>query len=69
MSQPNAYQSATLKMSYVAMVQCLRCRARVPLEVNAEELKRLRAYERLRRPCEQCRQETEWQYLPLGVSR
>ena len=51
------------------MVQCLRCRKRVSIEVEEEELKRLRSNERLRRPCDQCLQETEWQYLPLGVSR
>jgi hypothetical protein len=42
---------------------------RLPIEVNAEDLKRLRAFERLRRICAQCQGETEWQYLPLGVSR
>lgn len=56
-------------MSYVAMVQCLRCRLRIPIEVSAEELERLRSAERLRRTCDQCQRETEWQYLPLGVSR
>jgi hypothetical protein len=68
-SQPNFFQSNSLKVSYVAMVQCLRCRVRVPIEVSAPELKRLRSFERLCRPCDQCAQETEWQYLPLGVSR
>ena len=69
MSQPNLYTSETLTISYVAMVQCLRCRSRIPVEVNATELKALRSFQRLRRHCEQCSQETEWQYLPLGVSR
>jgi len=69
MSKPNYYHSTVLKVSYVAMVQCLRCRRRSPIEVSAEELKRLRNYERLRRGCEQCGEETDWQYLPLGVSR
>ena len=67
--EPNLYQSDTLNISYVAMVQCLRCRMRIPVEVNADELRGLRSFERLRRHCEQCSQETEWQYLPLGVSR
>jgi hypothetical protein len=58
-----------LKISYVATVQCLRCRLRIPIEVSAPELKRLRSFERLRRFCDHCAQETEWQYLPLGVSR
>ncbi|MBZ5565262.1 MAG: hypothetical protein LAP13_22935 [Acidobacteriia bacterium] len=69
MSQPNYIHSPVLKVSYVAMVQCLRCRTRVSVEVTAEELKRLRSSERLHRTCDQCGQETEWQYLPLGVSR
>ncbi len=69
MSQPNYIHSPVLKVSYVAMVQCLRCRMRVSVEVTAEELKRLRSSERLHRACDQCAQETEWQYLPLGVSR
>lgn len=69
MSQPNYYHSRTLSISYVAMVQCLRCRMRTPVEVDADDLKSLRSFERLRRDCDQCREETEWQYLPLGVSR
>ncbi len=68
-SQPNYIHSPVLKVSYVAMVQCLRCRTRVSVEVTAEELRRLRASERLHRRCDQCGQETAWQYLPLGVSR
>lgn len=51
------------------MVQCLRCRIRLPIEVDAEDLKRLRALERLRRTCARCQQDTEWLYLPMGVSR
>ena len=51
------------------MVQCLRCRVRVPIVVDTEDLRRLRAFKRLRRTCAVCQQETEWQYLPLGVSR
>lgn len=69
MSQPNFVRSSKLKISYVAMVQCLRCRRRIPIEVDETELARLRASECLRRTCDQCFQETEWQYLPLGVSR
>jgi hypothetical protein len=68
-SQPNYIRSHHLRISYVAMVQCLRCRRRVPIEVDSEDLRRLRAFERLRRPCGQCGEDTEWQYLPLGVSR
>jgi hypothetical protein len=68
-SQPNYIESPVLKVSYVAMVQCLRCRMRVSVEVTAEELKSLRSSETLHRTCDQCLQETEWQYLPLGVSR
>ena len=59
----------SLKVSYVAMVQCLRCRRRIPIEVDLEELRQLRAFKRVARFCQQCDQETEWQYLPLGVSR
>ena len=51
------------------MVQCVRCRRRLPIEVNLEELQQLRAFKTLRRDCQHCGQETEWQYLPLGVSR
>ncbi len=69
MSQPNFYRTKFLKVSYVAMVQCLRCRQRLPLEVDLSELQQLRAFKRLRRICPPCGQETEWQYLPLGVSR
>ena len=68
-SQPNFHRTKSLKVSYVAMVQCLRCRRRIPIEVNLEELQQLRAFKRLVRFCQQCGQETEWQYLPLGVSR
>jgi hypothetical protein len=41
----------------------------MPIEVDAEDLKRLRAFQRLRRTCAQCQQHTEWVYLPMGVSR
>ena len=68
-SQPNFYHTKSLKVSYVAMVQCLRCRRRTPIEVKLKELQQLRAFEPLARFCEQCGQETKWQYLPLGVSR
>jgi len=68
-SQPNFVRSRHLRISYVAMVQCLRCRGRMPIEVDAEDLKRLRAFQRLRRTCAQCQQHTEWVYLPMGVSR
>jgi hypothetical protein len=51
------------------MVQCLRCRQRLPIEVDLEDLQQLRAFKMLRRACQHCAQETEWQYLPLGVSR
>jgi hypothetical protein len=68
-SQPNFYHTKSLTVSYVAMVQCLRCRQRIPIEVNLEELQQLRAFKRLVRFCQQCSQDTEWQYLPLGVSR
>ncbi len=69
MSQRHVLRSKTLKLSYVAMVQCLRCWARISIEVDGEALNRLQSYERLRRACDRCQQETEWQYLPLGVSR
>ena len=68
-SQPNFYHAKSLKVSYVAMVQCLRCRQRIPIEVNLEELQQLRAFKRLVRFCQQCGQDAEWHYLPLGVSR
>ena len=68
-SQPNFYPTKSLKVTYVAMVQCLQCRRRIPIEVKLEELQQLRAFKPLVRACQQCRQETEWQYLPLGVSR
>jgi len=68
-AQPNYIHSSHLVVSYVAMVQCVRCRVRVPIEVDTEDLGRLRAFERLRRACARCQEETEWQYLPLGVSR
>ena len=68
-SQPNFYHTKSLKVSYVAMVQCLRCRRRTPIEVKLEELQQLRAFQPLARFCEQCAQETKWHYLPLGVSR
>lgn len=69
MSQPNFIRSRQLRVSYVAMVQCLRCRVRMPIEVDAEDLKRLRAFARLCRTCDRCQQDTEWVYLPMGVSR
>lgn len=69
MSQPNYFGSHHLTVSYIAMVQCVSCRVRVPIEVDTEDLRRLRASERLRRTCARCQEETEWQYLPLGVSR
>lgn len=68
-SKPNIYSGTALKVAYVAMVQCLRCRMRTPIEVDREELTNLRSFKRIRRSCAQCDQETEWQYLPLGVSR
>ena len=68
-SQPNFYHTKSLKVSYVALVQCLRCRRRTPIEVKLEELQQLRAFQPVARFCQQCGQETEWQYLPLGVSR
>ena len=68
-SQPNFYQTKSLKVSCVAMVWCLRCRRRTSIEVKLEELQQLRAFKRLVRFGQQCSQETEWQYLPLGVSR
>ena len=67
-SQPNFYHTKSLKVTYVAMVQCLRCRRRIPIE-KLEELQQLRAFQPVARFCQQCGQETEWQYLPLGVSR
>jgi hypothetical protein len=68
-SQPNFYPTKSLKVTYVAMVQCLQCRRRIPIEVNLEEVQQLRAFMPLVRACQQCGQKTEWQYLPLGVSR
>jgi hypothetical protein len=68
-SQPNFYHTKSLEVSYVAMVQCLGCRRRIPIEVNLEGLQQLRAFKPLASFCEQCGQETKWQYLPLGVSR
>ena len=68
-SQPNFHHTKSLKVTYVAMVQCIQCRRRTPIEVNLEELRQLRAFQPLDRHCEQCGEETKWQYLPLGVSR
>ena len=62
-------QSQTLKISYVAMVQCVRCRGRVAIHVSREELEELKTSKPLKRSCRKCRQETAWLYLPLGVSR
>ena len=62
-------QSKVLKMSYVAMVQCVRCRTREALQVSREELEKIKSSRPFQRPCPECRQETSWVYLPLGVSR
>ncbi len=62
-------KSKTLKMSYVAMVQCLRCRGRLAVHVSREELEELKSSRPQKRSCKECRQETSWLYLPLGVSR
>jgi hypothetical protein len=68
-SEPNYISSRHLTVSYIAMAQCVSCRVRVPIEVDTEDLRRLRAFQPLRRTCARCQEETEWQYLPLGVSR
>ena len=62
-------QSRTLRMSYVAMVQCVRCRSRGAIHVGREELEELKTSKPLKRSCRECRQDTAWLYLPLGVSR
>ncbi len=56
-------------MSYVAMVQCVRCRSRGAIHVGREELEELKTSKPLKRSCRECRQDTAWLYLPLGVSR
>ncbi len=62
-------QSKTLKMSYVAMVQCVRCRTREAMHVSRGELEEIKSSQPFKRPCQECRCETSWVYLPLGVSR
>ncbi|MCZ6514424.1 MAG: hypothetical protein O6850_01015 [Acidobacteria bacterium] len=53
----------------MAMVQCLRCRGRLAVQVSREELEELKSSRPQKRSCKECRQETSWLYLPLGVSR
>ncbi len=62
-------QSKTLKMSYVAMVQCVRCRTREAMHVSSEDLEVIKSSQPFKRPFRECRCETSWVYLPLGVSR
>lgn len=62
-------QSKTLKMSYVAMVQCVRCRTREAMQVSREKLEEIKSSQPFKRLCQECRCETSWVYLPLGVSR
>lgn len=62
-------QSKTLKMSYVAMVQCVRCRTREAMHVSCEKLEEIKSSQPFKRPCQECQCETHWVYLPLGVSR
>ena len=53
-------QSKTLKMSYVALVQCVRCRTREAMHVSRGELEEIKSSQPFKRRCRECRCETSW---------